>query len=215
LRYQFIAPKRPWIGIVGYGYADNTTEISGISEPQETDEKFTSYSVGIGRYVGPRTSVIAEYGRSHRDTDLRPPIGIGGLDSLTLSVRHETLTVGVHSLLELGTRRHLGLTAALHETAATSFPDDPIGSYEVGVTYYPRTDISVALSATGEYRTDTNSGDIHGYMLEGRWFITESVAVGLRYETTDFRLRFADSFGFLSTTESNSDGFRFNVSWRY
>lgn len=212
LRYQFVAPGRPWIGVVSYNHGNSTSDDLGILR-QTQDERRNSYSVGMGRYVGHRTAVIAEYGRSHRDTDWRPAIDSwAGLQS----VRHETLTLGVHSLLKLGTRRHLGLAAALHETAATgaNVSDDSIGSYEVGVTYYPRNDVSIGLSVTGEYTSNTWGGDRRGYMLEANWFVSESIALGLGYDTSESRNGFTDSFGFSSAGKYDSEGFRLSASWR-
>lgn len=210
LRYRFVAPQRPWIGIVSYGYADSATAQHGVAVSEWDDER-TSYSLGAGRYVGPRTAVTAEYGRSRLESS---PL-IGGL---VPSLRSESLTIGVHSVLPLGTRRHLGLTAALHETAFTSPVglDDSIGSYELGVTYYPRNDVSIALSTIDLYDAEPNWGDRdrHEYKLEANWFINRSIAVGMAYETTDSRFGFVDTFGGGSETRSDSSGFRFNFSWR-
>jgi hypothetical protein len=210
LRYRFVAPQKPWLGIVGYDEADSTTAQLG----GKWGEERTGYSLGIGRYVGPRTAVTAEYGRAR--LEISPPANL--LPGAPSSLRSESLTLGVHSVLPLGTQRHLGLTAALHETAftTTSF-DSSVGSYELGVTYYPRTDISIGLSAIGEYDTPADWGnrDRYEYLLEASWFVTRSMAVGLAYETTDSRISFVDSFGSGGEAENDSSGVRVNFSWRH
>lgn len=191
IRYRFVAPRSSWIGIVGYGYADQSP----------TDGSNTAYSVGFGRYVGQRTSVVAEYRRSRLDS--------------VVSVRNEILTVGVHSLLELGTQRHLGLSAQLDSLSTDA--GHSLGTYEIGVTYYPRNDMSIGLSATGDYHRSAafGSADRHGYELEASWFVTESIALGMGYAASDERSDFGDSsLGDFGLFESNTDGFRFTVSWR-
>jgi hypothetical protein len=215
LRYRFVMPEKPWIGIASYRFTDRAAERQGV--PSEWDDEHTRYSVGIGRYIGSRIAVTAEYGRSRLEssTSIGSPNAVG-LSSL--SIRDRTLTVGVHSVLELGARGHLGLTAALHETAFTgpAAPDDPARSYEVGVTYYPRNDVSLGLSALGRYDTDTAlHGNLNEYKLEANWFVTPSIAVGLAYETADFRLGLVDPLGFPSGNENSSSGFRFNFTWRH
>jgi hypothetical protein len=144
LRYRFVAPQKPWLGIVSYNEADSTTAQLG----DEWNDERTGYSLGVGRYVGPWTAVTAEYGRSR--LEISPLANV--LPAALSSLRSESLTIGVHSVLPLGTQRHLGFSAALHETAVTSTSfDSSVGAYELGVTYYPRNDISIGLSASGEY----------------------------------------------------------------
>jgi hypothetical protein len=209
LRYRFVAAQKPWLAIASYNQTDNTTAELGA----EWEDERTGYSLGVGRYLGLRTAVTAEYGRSR--LEVSPPANI--LPGALSSLRSESLTIGVHSVLPLGTQRHLGLTAALHETAltTTSF-DSSVGSYELGVRYYPRNDISIGLSAIGEYDTPSGWGDRdrYEYLLEASWFVTPSIAVGLAYETTDSRIGFVDSFGLGSEAENDSSGFRFDFSWR-
>jgi hypothetical protein len=212
LRYQFVAPQKPWIGVVSYGYADSANTET-VSPAAEWDDERTRYSLGLGRYVGPRTAVTAEYGRSRLEVSPLGNILPGALSSL----RSESLTIGAHSVLPLGTQRHLGLSAALHETAVTTTSfDSSVGTYELGVTYYPRTDIAIGLSAIGEYDAPSDWGDRdqYEYLLEASWFVTRSIAVGLAYETAESRIGLVDSFGFGTEAESDSSGVRFNFSWR-
>ena len=108
LRYRFVGAEKPWIGTVGYDYADTATSQQGF----EWGDERTGYSLGFGRYVGPRTSVTAEYGRSRTES----MVFTGTLPSL----RSETLSLEIHSVLPLGNQRHLGLSAALHDTSITS-----------------------------------------------------------------------------------------------
>jgi hypothetical protein len=209
LRYRFVAPQKPWLGIVSYNEADSTTAQLG----GEWNDERTGYSLGVGGYVGPWTAVTAEYGRSRLEISPLANVVPGALSSL----RSESLTIGVHSVLPLGTQRHLGLSAGLHETAVTSTSfDSSVGAYELGVTYYPRNDISIGLSASGEYDApaDWENRDRYEYRLEASWFVTPSIAVGLAYETTDSRIGFVDSFGFGGEAESDSSGVRVNFSWR-
>jgi hypothetical protein len=210
-RYRFVAPRKPWLGIVSYHETDNTTAQPG----REWSDERTGYSLGVGRYAGPRTAVTVEYGRSR--LELSPLVNV--LPSPLPSLRSESLTIGVHSVLPLGTQRHLGLTAALHETARTGLDasfDTSVGSYELGVTYYPRNDVSIGLSATGEYDAPADWGarDNYAYSLRANWFVTRSIAVGLAYETIDSRIGIVDSLGFGGETENDSSGVRFNFSWR-
>lgn len=197
VRYQFVAPEKSWIGIVSGGQV--LQDVSGYRA------RHIKYSVGLGRYIGPRTSVLAEYGRSYLHT------GFG-------EFRDETLTVGVHSLLRLGTRRYLGVTAALDQTKPIDGP--AVNTYQIGVAYYPRSDISIGLSTTGDYHNGSfapnGNEDNRGYVLEASWFLTDSIALGLGYETNIDRSRFSDvTFGSSYATKNAADGFRFNVSWRH
>jgi hypothetical protein len=169
-----------------------------------------------GGTSGQRTAVIAEYGRLHSELDLPviagPP---GGPPAVGLSDRFEMLAVEVRSLLPLGTRQHLGFSAAWQKTSATSanavYPYD--GSYDVGVTYYPRSHVSVALSAGRDYAAREMLPDRQRYLLEANWFATRSLAFGLGYESTDTRIRL-NAINVLGSG-GDSDGLRFSVSWRY
>src|SRR5690606_19371980 len=220
LRYRFVATEKPWFGIASYGVADNAAERLGVPAI-EWDDEHIRYSVGVGRYLGSRTAVTAEYGRSRLESSpvvgLSPGLGSPGLGSSLLSRRDRTLSLGVHSVLELRARGHLGLTAAQHEMTFTdpASSDDSLGSYVIGVSYYPRNNIAIGLSAMGYHDGDPSlRGSLHEYMLEANWFVTPSIAVGLAYETTDYRLGFVDSLGFSSGNKDSSSGFRFNFTWR-
>lgn len=202
LRYRFVGPQKPWIGTVGYEYADDATSQLGT----EWESERTGYSFGFGRYVGPRTSVTAEYGRSR----LESMAFIGTLPTL----RSETLSVGVHSVLPLGKQRYLGVTAALRDTSITS-ADDSVGTYELGVAFYPRNDVSIALSAVGEYHAPAfPDRDRYEYALEANWFVTPSLAVELGYETSVARVGFSDPLGLPSESKDDSSGLRLGFSWR-
>lgn len=200
LRYQFVAPKRPWIGVVSYDHV-------AISSST------TNYSVGVGRYVGRRTSVVAEYGWSRFQF---------------ISARNRTLTIRARTLLQLGTW-HLAVSAALHrysvDTLAGGLPvgtylnGEPVHTYEVGVTYYPRDDVSIALSTKGDYHYSSAFGseDTHGYRLEADWFLTESIDLGVSYQKNrDRSILGGPSFGGIGALDNvDTDGFQFNVSWRH
>lgn len=200
LRYRFVAPQNTWFGVVGGSYLVRESNLSSL------DHKRTRYSVGIGRYVGRRTSVVAKYGRSHLDA------GVAGL-------RDETLSVGVRSLIQLGTRHHLATSALLEQT--NSVGGESVRTYQVGLAYYPRNDLSIALSTTGNYDYSApdgdRDGDVHrrGYLLEADWFVTEEIALGIGYETSDDRSNYGDpNAGNFGLAENSADGIRLNVSWR-
>lgn len=190
LAYQFVAPERPWIGVVSYGTNNQSS-------------RQTSYSVGMGRYVGQRSSVVAEFGNSHyRGT----------------SVRVENLTIQARSLLQIGAQHYLAVSAALHRSRTSQSYAEPYRTYDVGITYYPRDNISIALSTNGDYHYSIPNGrdETRGYLLQANWFLTESITLGVGYETSQERANSAyPSLGNFFDMHSNADGFRLNVSWRH
>ena len=191
LGYQFVAPERPWIGVVSYGGNNQSL-------------RQTNYSLGMGRYIGRRSSVVAEYGSSHyRGT----------------SLRFETLTIRARSLLRIGAQHYLAVSAALHRSSETSpTHGEPYRTYEFGVTYYPRDDISIALSTNGNYHLNIPyvSDDTRGYLLEANWFLNESITLGAGYETSRERANSAyPGLGYFTVIHSNADGFRLSFSWRH
>lgn len=200
LRYQFVAAQRPWIGVASYDHAT-------------INSSTTTYSVGMGRYVGRRTSVVAEYGWSHFQY---------------VPGRNRALTIRARTLLRLGAR-NLAVSAALHRYSvdvlagnlpvSTYLNGESVHTYEVGVTYYPRDDVSIALSTNGDYHYSFPYGseDTRGYRLEADWFFTDSIDLGVSYQKNRDRSILGDprlgSSGAFNNVDT--DGFQFNVSWRH
>lgn len=157
---RYVLPEHGWYGLAGLSREEFK---SGTPSGNFRDDN-SRYSLGIGRYVGERTTLDLRVSRFDQG---------GGLYSTetTLSLSH----IG-----DLGNWQY-GVDSAI-TTFHASGPDEQI---DLGFSLYPSRSIAVGLSTTTSLQ---DPFDTFGtpYRLFASWFPTESVELAARFSLVDF-----------------------------
>ncbi len=135
----------------------------GYNRLEPGDAEIDNYNLGIGKYITPNTTLVANYGNTSVNNG-------GDSDSYALDLEHMWLM------------SHGGIKARASYGVNTVKDNDDIDTYRVGGTWYFTNNIGVGA----DYLNVGNDGyEAQGWQVNSEWFITEAFAVNLAYSQLD------------------------------
>lgn len=141
---------------------DMIFDVGYLSNKLPGDNKITTTSIGVGKYLDSRTTGVLRFERSSND----------GIDVDAIGGTFRRLVDGA-----------VDGTAMAYEIdlAYIDAPED--NGYEIGLdgTYYPSTPLGIS---GGLSRADIGDSDSTTFSLEARYFFTETLAAGALYSKT-------------------------------
>lgn len=204
---HLVIPGSHWIGDIGYSRRDLQAIFDRQANRFESD--IDRYTFGIGKYIGPKTTLTAVYNRT--DETFRQIIATNNGDQdARIELRSETITLEARHLLAAGSRSHIALESSLgaSSTSGPSFIDDWHGVYELGATFYPIDPLAIGIKVNGTFDKHELATDETNYSLICRWFHTKSFAIGVGYQFTDF-----ENTG--NVTSTDRDGYVADITVRF
>jgi len=161
----------------------------GFNRFEPGDQEIDNFNVGIGNYITPNTTLVANYGNTSLNNG-------GDSDSYGLDLEHMWLM------------SNGGFKARAGYGVNTVKGADDIDTYQIGGTWYFTNNIGIGA----DYLSTGNDGyEVQGWQVSSEWFITESFAVNLAYSQLDPDDIDVDNF----TVESETDSIKLGAKLRF
>jgi hypothetical protein len=161
----------------------------GFNRFEPGDQEIDNFNVGIGNYITPNTTLVANYGNTSVNNG-------GDSDEYSLDLEHMFLM----SSGGIKARASYGYTPVKNR--------DDIDTYLVGATWYFTNNIGIGADYLN---TGTDGYEVQGWQVNSEWFITESFAVNLAYSQLD-----PDDIDFTDVkVESENDAVTLGAKFRF
>jgi hypothetical protein len=135
----------------------------GYNRFEPGDQEIDNFNVGIGNYLTPNTTLVANYGNTSLNNG-------GDLDSYALDLEHMFLM----SRGGIKARASYGYTPVKGR--------DDIDTYQLGGTWYFTNNIGIGADYLS---TGTDGYEVQGWQVNSEWFINEAFAINLAYSQLD------------------------------
>jgi hypothetical protein len=135
----------------------------GYNRFEPGDQEIDNFNVGIGNYLTPNTTLVANYGNTSLNNG-------GDLDSYALDLEHMFLM----SRGGVKARASYGYTPVKGR--------DDIDTYQLGGTWYFTNNIGIGADYLS---TGTDGYEVQGWQVNSEWFINEAFAINLAYSQLD------------------------------